>query len=156
MGLLLSFLYNPSFDFCLVAAWSAVSHSGPVEFLPLVQILLAAVAREFDNMLLVHCLILISNIPAFFYGIAKNSSAFVTSTTIFICFSYLSVQAEWNNAENWKELEDSGVLEEMDGWSLVGVNSTLFSVAALAMPRLYTYFGWLLPGLLLFFVLLIL
>ncbi len=107
-------------------------------------------------MLLVHCLILISNILGFFYGIAKNSSAFATSTSVFISFSYLSVQAEWNKAENWKELEDSGILEEIDGWSLVGVNSTLFSVAALAMPRLYTYFGWLLPGLLLFFALLIL
>ncbi len=156
MGLQLGFLYNLSFDFCLVAAWSAVSHSGPVDFLPLAQILLVAVARQFDNMLLVHCLILISNIPAFFYGIAKNSSAFVTSATIFIFFSYLSVRAEWGKSENWKELEDSGILEEIDGWSLVGVNSTLFSVAALAMPRLYTYFGWLLPGLLLFFALLIL
>ena len=106
-------------------------------------------------MLFVRCLILIANIPAFFYGIAKNSFAFVTSTAIFIFFSYVSVQTEWENKENWKELEDSGILEELDGWPLICVNSLLLVVTTLDMPRLYTYFGWLLPGLLLFFALLL-
>ena len=108
-------------------------------------------------MLVVRSLILIANVPAFFYGIAKSSVAFATSTAIFMSFSYMSVQVEWDIPENWNGFDEvlAVVDSYLDGWPFVGIVATFFLGILVALPRLYAYFGWLLPGLILFFALLL-
>jgi hypothetical protein len=100
LGLLATLRPQNSASFLLVyplivlASWNAVAQKGPLEILPQCVVLLSAIGKQLDSMLHCRILILLSNVPCVWYGLAIGSSAYVTSTLVFTAFSAFAVRSE--------------------------------------------------------------
>lgn len=92
-------LFFAVYPLLAMSAWHGVSEKGMVELLPMSVVLLAAVGKQLDNMLLTRLLILASNVPALLYGYAIASSPYVVSTAVFTAFSAVAVWKETTSAK---------------------------------------------------------
>jgi hypothetical protein len=80
----------------VLASWQSVAQKGLLEILPQCVVLLSAIGKQLDSMLHCRILILLSNIPCVWYGLAIGSRAYVISTLVFTACSVLAVRTEVN------------------------------------------------------------